>query len=66
MNQFYVRGSTLIILSYICFVVFVLSIIIEWLHGNEFDTYYLVAVYMGVILWILGKWKKKRETSNHR
>mgnify|MGYP001202525351 CR=1 len=61
MNPFYVRGSTLVVLSYVCLIVFLLSVIIEWLQGNEFDTFYLTAVYMGIILWLLGKWKIKRE-----
>ena len=62
MKQVYVRGSTLVILSYICFIVFIWTVIVEWIKGNEFDSFYLIAVYMGIILWLIGKWKIKRDT----
>ncbi|GGK35705.1 hypothetical protein GCM10010965_30850 [Caldalkalibacillus thermarum] len=66
MKQVYVRGSTLVILSYIWFIVFIWTVIVEWMKGNDFDSFYLIAVYMGVVLWFNRKVENKTEQNKDK
>ena len=55
MRKVHIRGSTLVILSYFCFLVFLLRLFIELAQGNAFDAYYLLIAFLGLFLFVIGK-----------
>ena len=61
MRKVHIRGSTLVILSYFCFVVYLLRQLIEFVQRNTFDSYYSLILFLGLFLFVLGKWKSRRD-----